>query len=404
MTKQKTIVAIIVYNRFSNIKLWLNCWKQCDQTNAKLVVIHNYDKESDQEPYKKLCESHKIKYIPRLNKGFDIGAFRDVCNGTIKLNFDNLIWITDDTIPMAKDFVSQFTRRLPNLSCIEISNRNAPIHVRTTGFCISKEVASKLKFGKLETKLDCYEFEHRGRETLLHQVRAMRLECIQLTTLDKSPLWDTGNREYLNRMKEHEAVFKTETKIESNPKVTFICPIYNNYPQIISSLICQTYQNWELLLIHDGKNETGLNKLIPKDKRIKYSETKERIGNWGHKIRSEQIKNLTDSDYVVVTNPDNYHAPVYIEYMLKGFEKQGTIATYCSHMVHSYKAWQIIECRMMRGFVDCAGVMIKTDVAKQVGWNDVESHSADWFFFNDIIKKYGIHNFNRVLGCLLIHN
>jgi hypothetical protein len=48
--------------------------------------------------------------------------------------------------------------------------------------------------------------------------------------------------------------------------------------------------------------------------------------------------------------------------------------------------------------------MLKLAEAKAVGWNDVTSHSADWFFFNDIINRYGQHSFAKVEGCLLIHN
>jgi hypothetical protein len=54
--------------------------------------------------------------------------------------------------------------------------------------------------------------------------------------------------------------------------------------------------------------------------------------------------------------------------------------------------------------LDCSGVLLKLAEAKVVGWQDVSSHSADWIFFEQIIKRYGPKSFAKVNGCLLIHN
>jgi hypothetical protein len=230
----------------------------------------------------------------------------------------------------------------------------------------------------------------------------MGYEVKQIAPLEKSVLWDTGNRAHLKRMKEHIREFQDV----DYGKVTIICPIFNSYPYIIHSLQAQTYKNWELILVHDGPNETAIKALLQNfaDNRIKYFETKERSGNWGHKIRSEQIQKLPDSGFVLITNPDNYHVPIYLEKMLNGFINDSIRATYCSQMVHSYTDWKVIDCKLQRGYLDCAGVVMKCTTAKEVGWNDTESHSADWEFFNDVVKKYGNSVFNMVEGCLLVHN
>jgi hypothetical protein len=399
----KTVVSIIVYNRYENIDRWIKCWQKSDQKDAELVIVQSIDHMVKSDDVKTMCKDNGIKYFSRKNEGMDIGAFRDVCQGKIKgfPDFDRLLWITDDVIPMKKDFVSYFTQG-EGLNCLEISSLNAPTHVRTTGFCITKEMAQKLKFSELKSKMDCYQFEHRGNDTLMLQVQRMGFKVNQISPLETSPLWDTGNRAYLKRMKEHLREFRD---IDFG-KVTVICPIFNTYPHIIHSLIAQTYKNWELILVHDGANETNLKSIIASinDPRIKYSETKSRSGNWGHKIRSEEIQKLPNNGYVLITNPDNYHVPGYFEKMLAGFTSENVKATYCSKMVHSYVEWKTIDCYLKRGYLDCAGVVIRNEVAKRVGWNDIESHSADWFFFNDIGKMYGFSSFARVEGCLLVHN
>lgn len=394
----KNIIAIVVYNRPDNIKHWLHCWEQCNKT-ATLVIIHNDNGDTYNLP-------DDVIYIKRENIGFDIGAFQDVCLNRLPgfPEWDNLLWLTDDVFPMSKDFATSFWEALKtvDVACMSIS----PFvrrHIRTTGFAITQKVADLLRWDAdpITTKEDCYQFEHRSKATtFLEQVENAGLKAIQVAPNESSPLFDTEyTRRVKTRLQEHYDLFG-----KHEPLVVFICPAYNDYPYIIHSLQQQTHKNWKLYLIHDGPNNTGLKKQVEliNDSRVNYFETKARSENWGHSIRSEWLQKVT-GDYVVITNQDNYHMPVFIEYMLRGFTGNA-IATYCSDMVHSYKAWQIIPCSMRRGYVDCAGVMMRLSSAKEVGWHDVTSHSADWFFFEAVIKQFGINSFIKVKGCLLSHN
>jgi len=413
----KIVIAIMIYNRFENLKRWIACWKTCQQLNAELVIIHNHDADDDYLPYASYCLDHNIKYIPRLNIGMDMGAFQDVCLNRLKgmdNNWDILFWVTDDVFPMRKDFLVRFveTLLLPGvgISCMHISDEIA-LHVRTTGFCIKKEIANKLQFpaDPIENKDHCYDFEHRGNNTLMKQIEAMGLKAVMPFSLDKSAVWDI-NITTFNRWKEHFSEFP---KREQRPnKITFICPIFNTFPEIISSLICQTHLNWELLLIHDTKNLTNLNKLLRtiSDERITYIETAERVGLWGHSIRKWAIEQIRDNklavgtEFIVITNPDNHHVPVYCEKFLDELlKKPESVAAYCSQMVHNYVNYSVLNCELKRGYLDAAGVMVRKDVACDVGWFSTD-HSADWFYFEAIVKKYGKDKFIKVNGCLLIHN
>lgn len=406
----KIIVAVIVYNRFENLKHWLKYWKQCETNNAELIVIHTGD---EVEKYKSICEG--VTYINRKNIGFDIGSFQDVCKERLQgfpNDWDFLLWCTDDTFPMQKDFITPFIEVIQKpdvgLACMQIS-KSSPgnvVHVRTTGICLSKEVSKRISFpaDPVKTKQECYHFEHRGgRQTLTEQVRAMGLSVVQVATNDKSPLWDKGYWKRLDRQEEHDKVFGGGKP--KGDKVTFICTIYNSYPQIISSLLLQTHQNWELILIHDGQAPDSVKSVIGNDERIRFIETLTRVGNWGHAHRQRALQEYDLGDYVVISNSDNYYVPTFIEYMLKGFAKSHTaVATYCDKIVHSYKAWDILPCKFERGFIDCGGVMIKSDIAKEVGWRVIDEHSADWIFFSDIAAKYSVRNFIPVKGCLFVHN
>lgn len=420
-----TIVAVCVYNRFSNLQLWLNAWKQCNQANAELIIIHNYDNLLERNKYFAECRDAGIKYVGRVNKGFDMGALQDVCRERLAgfpNDWDNLLWCADDMIPMRRDFVKVFWKALEGqgVACTEIS-AEINLHIRTSGFIISKQTSLKLQFpaDPITTKMDCYQFEHKGENTFMNQIRRMSKGAIMVGELETSPLWDTGHRFSLNRWDEHNAIFNKPTK------VCFIAPIYNTFPEIVTSLICQTYPHWELLLIHDGPNSTGLKKYIDflNDKRITYIETKERKNVWGHPIRKwalEEVKAgrlAIDSEYIVIGNADNYLMPPFIEYYLEGFKNNPTaIAAYCDSFVHGYLSPQlqangqyinhkfgVLKTRLELGWIDCNQAMIKKEVAAETGWDDMQ-HSSDWTYFSKIISRYGKDKWSKIHGCLMSHN
>lgn len=403
-----TIIAVIVYNRYKNLEHWLHCWSKCEQLDSHVVIIHNYDEPSDR--YKELCESHGATYLWRENRGFDIGAFQDVCRDRLPgfPAWERLLWMTDDTFPMAPDFLQQFNEQLmPGVGvvCMEISPY-VITHIRTTGFMLKRSVAERLTFpaDPVITKEHCYQFEHRAKEKIFYaQVKAMGLVVKMVAPRKTSPLWDVGYHRRMDRRAEHAALFGDYTEPGT---VVFICPIFKSYPQIISSLLMQTHANWRLILIHDGPDTENVAQWVPADPRIVFFESPKHGGCWGHYIRQVGIKQFSSQgDFVVVTNPDNYHVPVYCEYMLRGFRQRETaVAVYCSEMVHSYRAWRVIPCRLEQGYLDCAGVMVRSWAALQVGWREITEHSADWTYFSDLIARYGPHRFHKVDGVLLIHN
>lgn len=416
---EKVIVSVIVYNRFENLVRWVQTWKKCNQAGAELIIIHNIASESDKVRYRQFCKDNKIRYVPRQNIGYDIGAFQDVCRERLPEfpnDWDIMIWATDDTIPMNRDFVTLFVDRLKEprvaVSCMQLSTE-VNLHIRTTGFCLRKITANTLKFpaDPITTKEECYNFEHRGGATsFLGQLQGRGFKVVQVTSLASSPLWDMGFHAKINREEEYNSVF---VRNEIPEKVVFICPIFNSYPTIIPSLICQTHKNWELLLIHDGRNITNLRETVEafNDYRITYIEHTVHLGNWGHYYRQlllndiKEGKRTPDANYVVITNADNYYTPAFINSLLIGFKRQpNAVASYCEKMVHSYTGWGVIPVRLARGYIDCGGVMIRKDVACDVGWRDTVDHSSDWTYFSDVIKRYGEDKWVKVEGCLFVHN
>lgn len=226
----RVVVAVVVYNRFDNMDHWVRVWQQCDTAGAQLVIIHNID--SNQFHYENEPD-YNIKVMARHNVGYDIGAFQDVCRQRLPgfPDYDYLLWCTDDTIPMSKNFIWDFIDKFdPKTGCVcmQISTE-VTRHVRTTGFCIPKKIATGLRFAydPITTRQQCLFFEHRGNSwTLYNQIIAKHRKITQVAPLESSPLYDMGfwyrNEEAKkqaaekDRMTEHYKIFP----ILSNEKVT----------------------------------------------------------------------------------------------------------------------------------------------------------------------------------------
>lgn len=215
----KVIVAVIVYDRFKHIQEWIRCWKMCNTQDSELIIIHNFKDEEDKIKYKEFCDVNNIVYICRNNIGMDIGALQDVCRDRLEgfpKDWDYLLWACDDTIPMSKDFISHYLREIetPNIGIVALElSREVKLHVRTTAFMMSREIANKLIFpaDPVTTKNHCYEFEHRSRNALYEQITRMGKKAVQVyPNFKKSYLWDVHVRGYLDRWDEYHTVFPNQ--------------------------------------------------------------------------------------------------------------------------------------------------------------------------------------------------
>ncbi|MEK6882804.1 MAG: hypothetical protein AABY22_24485, partial [Nanoarchaeota archaeon] len=107
------LVTVCVYDRFENLKHWINCWQKCDRSIGELIILHNYyGDEALKNKFQNYCAEKDIRYIPRNGAGFDIGAFQDVCKERLKgfPEWDRLLWCTDDTFPMSLNFIHKFNK------------------------------------------------------------------------------------------------------------------------------------------------------------------------------------------------------------------------------------------------------------------------------------------------------
>lgn len=176
----------------------------------------------------------------------------------------------------------------------------------------------------------------------------------------------------------------------------------NELKCFIESLLGQTSHSWRLTLIHDGPGPDFIRIMNPYwgDTRINYFCTEARADDYGHSLRALGLSMISEKDsrYTLITNADNYYAPSFIEEMTSGCSD----IVYCN-MAHNHWDYKFKESEFRRGKIDCGCVVVKTEIAKNVGWNSREYH-ADWLFLCDVLLKYPNASITKLDKILFVHN
>lgn len=176
----------------------------------------------------------------------------------------------------------------------------------------------------------------------------------------------------------------------------------------INSIKSQTNPNWRLLIIHDGLNKE-LNRELVREKyvdgnKVIFIEHGKRTEKYGHELRSWALNNISLNEYVLLTNGDNYYTPNMIEEVLQRDEE-----FIYFDLVHSHKSkynsnnndYGYMQSHLIRGAIDMGNVIIKSEIAKKIGFNSDEYH-ADWIYFDEALKlSPTIFKINKIL---FVHN
>jgi GT2 family glycosyltransferase len=189
----------------------------------------------------------------------------------------------------------------------------------------------------------------------------------------------------------------------STPKeLTVVCVSYKRYREIhvlINSLLSQTLQNWKLLIIHDGLDAQMEAEVKPYLERypdlIRYQSTETRYNDYGHTLRKMGIE-MADTEFVLLTNDDNYYARKFLQYMFDAIREQKLDMVLCN-MIHSHKnpgAYKQLDYNVFDSYpsifyIDVGNFILRTSHAKAVGFNDT-SFNADGVFVEDVLKAHNV--------------
>jgi len=180
----------------------------------------------------------------------------------------------------------------------------------------------------------------------------------------------------------------------------------------INSIKSQTSDEWRLVIIHDGPNETlqkeleNENYLI--DGKIEFIQFHTRTQKYGHELRKWALENVVKNEYVLLTNGDNYYTPNMVDSVLKSCVDENIDFIFFD-AVHSHPTkfnsnksdYGYFKSELKRSQLDMGSVVVKSKLAKTVGFNST-AFAADWHYFESILEKNPmVHKIDKVL---FVHN
>jgi glycosyltransferase involved in cell wall biosynthesis len=202
-----------------------------------------------------------------------------------------------------------------------------------------------------------------------------------------------------------------------SPKLTIYCVAYRRYekiPVLIYSLMCQTYQDFRLVVIHDGDDARMRNILSTLREgfpdRLDFVFTDRRFADYGHSLRALAIEKC-DTEFMMLTNDDNYYAPTFLELMFKKADSEGLDLVLCD-MVHSHNkpggrpqgSYEAFHTEPSTNNADIGCFILKTELAKRVGFRD-KGFAGDGTFIDDVMNKSGCTvKWGKVDKILFVHN
>ena len=190
-------------------------------------------------------------------------------------------------------------------------------------------------------------------------------------------------------------------------KIEFIIPTYNRPKElitIISSIRCQTNDNWKIHVIADGVYDgyEDVKKMFSEDNKIKFSELETNSNDWGHTPRNYGLEHATE-EWVVMTGDDNYYVPIFVDEFLKSSNFEDVNFVYCD-MVHNWSSNEYVYLRTtpVLNNIDIGCYMTKTTLSKQLKL-DTRMSNADGKFVMEYNQKFGNKTL-KINKILYVHN
>ena len=186
--------------------------------------------------------------------------------------------------------------------------------------------------------------------------------------------------------------------------ITFIATAYKETTdiyQFISCLLLQTNADWKCIIYCDAPNEY-VKKSIEffNDNRISYHENEEPKGWWGHHNRKYALYNLVDTEFVIQTSIQDYYTPNTVSVLSHYINFYDFIYFNC---IHNHFDYNVLVSQPANCQIDWGSFVIRTELAKHIGINNVESSTTDGLFVEDCFKHHGLRSI-KLDKILTVHN
>ncbi len=220
--------------------------------------------------------------------------------------------------------------------------------------------------------------------------------------------------------------------IAENIKVSIITASYN-YEQYISetidSVINQTYQNWELIIVDDGSVDSSLkiiNSYVNKDSRIKLYVHKNHI-NRGLIETIKLALSKVSGEYIVFLEADDYISNDYISKKMEVFVKNPNIGLIYNdiklignqniiderelYLNKIRNFWRKNACEqlcdamhIMNMIPTFSCVMLKKSLLNQCSFNSPRVAWLDWWLWAQVVAKTKVYYINEELTKWRMHS
>lgn len=178
-------------------------------------------------------------------------------------------------------------------------------------------------------------------------------------------------------------------------------------------MLSQTSLNFRLTVMHDGPDaefeEVAQRYGNRHPQLMRFVSTNARHNDYGHTLRDIGI-GMAGNEWLLLTNGDNYYCPIFVETMLNAAASHECEMVMCD-MLHSHNnpggrvqlPYRYFETQPARLSIDIGCFMVRTEIAKRVGFRD-RTHDGDATYFEDLAATGVLKHFQKVEQALLVHN
>ena len=161
------------------------------------------------------------------------------------------------------------------------------------------------------------------------------------------------------------------------PKVSVVIPCYNQghfIDEAVASVLAQTYQNFEIIIVNDGSTDDATIRLLEN-----YTAPKTRVLHTTNQGLAEARNNgiaIAAGDYILPLDADDKIGSAYMERAVRVLDDNDTVGiVYCQGMYFGEKAgeWKLPEYKLSLLLLDnmifCSAFFRKTDWMAVGGYN-----------------------------------
>ncbi len=201
------------------------------------------------------------------------------------------------------------------------------------------------------------------------------------------------------------------------PKVSVLTPLYNTDPlflrEMISSVLNQTYRDFELILLNDSPDNLTLESIVHEysDPRIRFSVNERNLGISGSRNR---LFDMAQGEYLAIFDHDDVSDPTRLEKQVAYLDTHpsvGVVGTYAGilgkgrSLHHPVDNIDIKQAMLFNCVISHSSSMLRKSVMLEHGirWREDYSPAEDYMLWAELMPHTLFHNIPEELIHWRVH-